>query len=46
MTPAFPTMRRSNAIWPEWFKGTIDEVRVWNAARSASEILADSKSPV
>ena len=35
-----------NSVWSEWFKGTIDEVRVLNAARTASEILADSKSPV
>ncbi len=35
-----------NSVWSEWFKGTIDEVRVFNGARTAAEILADSKSPV
>ena len=35
-----------NSVWSEWFKVTIDEVRVWNAPRTAAEILADSKLPV
>ena len=30
-----------NSIWSEWFSGTIDEVRVYNRALSASEITAD-----
>jgi hypothetical protein len=35
-----------NSVWSEWFKGTIDEVRVFNGARTAAEIMADSRSPV
>jgi chitodextrinase len=30
-----------NAIWSEWFKGLIDEVRVYNRALSATEIQGD-----
>jgi hypothetical protein len=30
-----------NAIWNEWFKGLIDEVRVYNRALSAAEVQAD-----
>jgi glucose/arabinose dehydrogenase len=35
-----------NAIWNEWFKGTIDEVRVYSRALSASEIQADMNAPI
>jgi hypothetical protein len=30
-----------NAIWAEWFRGAIDEVRVYDRALSATEITAD-----
>jgi hypothetical protein len=30
-----------NAVWPEFFKGVIDEVRVYDRALSAAEIAAD-----
>ncbi len=30
-----------NAVWPEWFRGLIDEVRVYNRAQSAAEIATD-----
>ncbi len=35
-----------NAIWAEWFKGTIDEVRVYNRALSAEQLLADTDTPI
>src|ERR1700754_2106036 len=35
-----------NAVWGEYFKGLIDEVRVYNRALSASEIGADMTRPV
>ncbi len=31
-----------NNIWPEWFQGRIDEIRVYNRALSAAEIATDS----
>ena len=30
-----------NTVWAEWFKGLIDEVRVYNRALSASDVKAD-----
>ena len=30
-----------NSVWSEWFKGLIDEVRVYSRALSADEIAAD-----
>ncbi|MDA0168691.1 hypothetical protein OJ998_06300 [Solirubrobacter taibaiensis] len=35
-----------NAVWPEWFRGMIDEVRVYNRAQTAAEIAADLAAPV
>jgi hypothetical protein len=35
-----------NAVWGEWFDGTIDEVRVYNRALSAEEVLADRDTPI
>jgi hypothetical protein len=35
-----------NSIWGEWFKGTIDEVRVYNRVLGAAEITADMTKPV
>ena len=30
-----------NSVWSEWFRGTIDEVRVYNRALSAAELTTD-----
>jgi hypothetical protein len=30
-----------NAIWGEWFTGRLDEIRVYDAARTAAQIQAD-----
>jgi hypothetical protein len=35
-----------NNVWGEWFKGTIDDVRVYNRALSAAEVQADMGAPV
>jgi concanavalin A-like lectin/glucanase superfamily protein/fibronectin type III domain protein len=35
-----------NAVWSEWFKGRIDEVRVFNVARTAAEITADMNAAI
>ena len=35
-----------NAMWGDYFKGRIDEVRLYNRALSAAEILADMITPV
>jgi hypothetical protein len=35
-----------NAVWGEYFKGLIDEVRMYSRALSASEIQADMNAPI
>src|SRR5262249_28851566 len=35
-----------NSIWGEYFKGMIDEVRIYNRALAASEIQVDMATPV
>ena len=35
-----------SAVWSEFFKGRIDEVRVWNAARTAKQIRSDMKARI
>jgi hypothetical protein len=35
-----------NAVWAEWFKGTIDEVRVYNRALTPAQLLADRDTPI
>ena len=35
-----------NNIWSEWFSGLIDEVRVYNRARTAADIIADRDTPI
>ena len=35
-----------NTVWAEWFQGDIDEVRVYNRARTATEIQADMNSSI
>ncbi len=41
-----PLQIGGNNVWAEWFVGTIDEVRVYNRALTAAEIVADRDSPV
>jgi len=40
-TGAFPLFIGGNPLWGEFFKGTIDEVRVYNRALTDGEILVD-----
>jgi hypothetical protein len=35
-----------NAVWPEWFQGLIDELRVYNRALSVQEIGTDMNTPI
>jgi fibronectin type 3 domain-containing protein len=35
-----------NGLWSEWFKGTIDEVRVYSTVLTAAQIQADMAAPV
>jgi hypothetical protein len=40
-TSASPLRIGGNSVWPEWFKGLIDDVRVYGKALTASEIQND-----
>ena len=46
LTSTSPLRIGGNGVWPEWFSGLIDEVRVYNRALSAAEIATDRDSPV
>jgi hypothetical protein len=35
-----------NAVWGEFFKGTLDEIRIYNRSLSATEIADDMMTPV
>ena len=39
-TSAAALMIGGNTVWPEWFAGRIDEVRVYNRALTQAEIQA------
>jgi concanavalin A-like lectin/glucanase superfamily protein len=46
VTTSDPLKFGGNAVWGEWFNGTIDEVRVYNAARSATQVQSDMTTPI
>jgi hypothetical protein len=47
MTPSGKPLRfGGNAVWAEWFKGQIDEVRIYNRALTTSEITKDRDTPI
>jgi hypothetical protein len=41
-----PLKLGGNRVWSEWFKGQMDEVRVWNTARTAAQIQADMNAAI
>jgi hypothetical protein len=45
-TSTGPLKIGGNGIWPEWWNGLIDEVRVYNRALGAAEIAADMNRAV
>ena len=45
-TSAAPLRLGGNAPWGEHFQGLIDEVRIYNVARTATEIQSDMNAPV
>ena len=45
-TSTSPLRLGGNAPWGEYFQGLLDEVRVYNVARTASEIQSDMNTPV
>ena len=43
---AGPLRIGGNAVWPEWFAGAIDELRVYDRALTAAELQIDMRTPV
>ena len=46
MTSTSPLKIGGNAIWGEWFNGTIDEIRIYNRALTATEIQTDMNTSI
>jgi Concanavalin A-like lectin/glucanases superfamily len=46
VTSNSPLRIGGTVVWPEWFNGVIDDVRVYNRALSAAEIASDRNTPV
>jgi glucose/arabinose dehydrogenase/PKD repeat protein len=46
LTSNSPLRIGGTAVWPEWFAGQIDEVRVYNRALSQPQIAADRDTPI
>jgi glucose/arabinose dehydrogenase/PKD repeat protein len=45
-TSSQPLRFGGDSLWPEWFKGRLDELRVYDRPLAAPEIQADMKRPV
>jgi glucose/arabinose dehydrogenase len=43
---SLPLNLGGDTVWPEWFKGLIDDVRIYNRALSPTEIQTDMNTPV
>jgi concanavalin A-like lectin/glucanase superfamily protein len=41
-----PVRIGGNAVWGEYFKGLVDDVRIYNRALSLAEIQTDMNTPV
>ena len=46
MTSTQPLRFGGDNLWPEWFKGSLDEIRVYDHALTAAEIQGDMSRPV
>jgi glucose/arabinose dehydrogenase len=45
-TSSYPLRFGGNAVWKEWFKGRLDEIRVYDRALTAAQIQADMAKPI
>jgi hypothetical protein len=43
---AYPLRFGGNAVWKEWFKGRLDEIRVYDSALRPDQIQADMRTPI
>ncbi|MBI4452708.1 hypothetical protein HY637_04720, partial [Candidatus Woesearchaeota archaeon] len=45
-TSSNPLRIGGNSVWGEWFKGKIDEIRIYNRVLSQAEIQSDMNTPI
>jgi hypothetical protein len=45
-TSSEPLRMGGNLVWGEYFRGLIDEVRIYNRALTAAQIQADMQAPL
>jgi glucose/arabinose dehydrogenase len=43
---SYPLRFGGNAVWREWFRGRLDEIRLYDRALSAAQIATDMTTPV
>jgi hypothetical protein len=43
---SYPLRFGGNAVWKQWFKGRLDEVRVYDSALTPAQIEADMTTPI
>ena len=47
MAPSAGPLRfGGNSLWPEWFQGLLDNIRIYNRALSPAELQSDMQAPV
>jgi len=42
----YPLRFGGNAVWKQWFKGRLDEIRVYDSALTPAQIQADMSTPI
>lgn len=45
-TSTHPLRFGGNAVWKEWFAGTLDEIRVWDSALTAEQLQHAMRTPI
>jgi glucose/arabinose dehydrogenase len=46
VTSTQPLRFGGNSVWPEWFRGRLDEIRIYNRALTAAQVQSDMTTPV
>jgi hypothetical protein len=45
-TSTRPLRFGGNAVWPEWFRGRLDEIRIYDRALTAAQVQSDMNTPI
>jgi hypothetical protein len=46
ITSTQPLRFGGDAVWPEWFDGRLDEIRIYDRALTAAQVQSDMAAPV